>query len=108
GRAAPPLSFSPNGLSLALAHTDNQVRLWEVATGGQRLSFRHGDPPRALAFSPDGTLLASATNQNPACYVRSKDDDKVRVWGPLTGTRLHTLAGHRGAVASLAFSPDGR
>jgi hypothetical protein len=26
----------------------------------------------------------------------------------LTGARLHTLAGHRGAVASLAFSPDGR
>src|SRR5262249_47008437 len=67
----------------------------------------HGDTPRALAFSADGTLLASATNQNPECWVRRKDDDKVRVWDPLTGARLHTLAGHRGAVASLAFSPDG-
>jgi WD domain, G-beta repeat len=108
GKGALSLAFSADGRTLASGHTDNQVRLWEVATGGQRLAFAHGDRPRALAFSPDGTLLASATNRNPECWVRSKDDDKVRVWGPLTGARLHTLAGHRGAVASLAFSPDGK
>src|SRR5262249_43384538 len=108
GKGALSLAFSADGRALASGHTDNQVRLWEVATGGQRVAFRHGDRPRALAFSPDGTLLASPTNHNPECWVRSKDDDKRRVWDPLPGARLHTLAGPRGAAASLAFSPDGR
>jgi hypothetical protein len=132
------LAFSPDGRTLASGHDDKQVRLWEVATGGERFSFDHGDWPAALAFSPDGALLASACNETPSNGARRppvgstpleamklrdavragalnagaraapKDQDRVRVWDPLTGARLATLEGHRGAVASLAFSPDGR
>src|SRR5262249_52238047 len=31
----------------------------------------------------------------------------VRVWDPASGQELFRLAGHRGAVLSVAFSPDG-
>jgi RNA polymerase sigma factor (sigma-70 family) len=55
--------FSPDGRTLATGNRINQVRLWEVATGKNRLLFdgQRGWPcfVHSLAFSPDGKLLAS-------------------------------------------------
>jgi WD40 repeat protein len=57
----------------------------------------HDDRVNALAISPDGTLLASA----------SRDHD-LRLW-ELPSGRLHSvLRGHFGSVADVQFSPDGR
>jgi len=50
-----------------------------------------------VAFSPDGRLLASAS-----------EDKTVRLWDPVTGQHQRTLTGHAGPVRSVAFSPDGR
>ena len=52
--------------------------------------------PNSVAFSPDGTLLASVL-----------DDTMVRLWRVSDGTRLHTLDGHTGCVQSLVFVADG-
>ena len=80
---------------------DGTVRLWNPATGRRvgaplHVSARYG--VSGVAFSPDGTLLASAG-----------DDGTVRLWNPATGRRvgapLHASAGC-GAPA-VAFSPDG-
>ena len=51
----------------------------------------------SAAFSPDGKMVVTASNDNTA-----------RLWRASTGTLLHTLVGHTGAVNSAAFSPDGR
>ncbi len=51
---------------------------------------------RRLAFSPDGGILASAS-----------DDGTVILWDPTDGTVLHTLDDLPGQAKALAFSGDG-
>jgi hypothetical protein len=57
----------------------------------------HTDSVLALAFSPNGNLLASAGK-----------DKTVRLWEPTTGESIGVLAGHRYIVKALAFTPDGK
>jgi WD40 repeat protein len=58
-------------------------------------SFGHTDHVRSLAFSQDGGLLASGSN-----------DKTVRLWDIQTGAIAKTLSGHSGGVLSVSISLD--
>jgi WD40 repeat protein len=62
------LRFSPDGRTLAATDVaDGQLRLWEVATGGERHRFEgHRMPIDTMAFSADGALLAAGSADAPA------------------------------------------
>ena len=55
----------------------------------------HDGPISSAAFSPDGTRIVTASNDNTA-----------RVWDAATGTQVLVLTGHDGPVSSAAFLPD--
>ena len=55
-----------------------------------------GDCPRRVAFTPDGTRLASGSN-----------DTTIRIWSVETGESLLELRGHTSYVFDLVFSADG-
>ena len=50
-----------------------------------------------IAFSPDGLLL-----------VTTSEDNNGVLWDVHTGNRLHVLRAHFGLVRGAEFSPDGR
>src|SRR5262249_18366379 len=57
----------------------------------------HRAQVNALAFSPDGRLLATGSN-----------DFTVRLWDVRAAPVTHQEWQHRGGVLAVAFSPDGR
>jgi WD40 repeat protein len=55
----------------------------------------HAANVTSLAFSPDGSRLASGSL-----------DGTVKLWDVATGQEVLTLTGHNGPVTGVAFAPD--
>ena len=83
---------------MASGGDDGTVRVWKEAAGTELRSFvGHAGRVRTIAWSSDGTMLASCG-----------EDTLVRVWDAEAGVELRTFSGHGGAVWSVAWSPDDR
>jgi WD40 repeat protein len=89
------LAISPDGHFLATGNELGIVNLYELSTMNLAFSKRlHQKPVLSLAWSSDGTLLASGAG-----------DKHVQILGvSTTFDLLHTLS-HRGAVSSIAWNP---
>src|SRR5262249_53265296 len=70
---------------------------WRQCRNSEVTLEGHSNGITAVTLSPDGTLLASASN-----------DCTVKLWNIATGRELVTLKGHTGFVTNVAFSPDGQ
>lgn len=97
-------AFSPDGRWLATAgssraeaarKTLEELKLWDLGTGMPRWTLSD-HRVEAIAFSPDGKILAGGDFGREILLLDAE-----------TGKLIRTLPGPRGIVRSLAFSPDG-
>lgn len=98
------LAFSTGGV-VATGASDGRVALRDTRTGKGRLLPSRGDftgesddgrRVTALAFNPDGTVLADGG-----------PNGIVRLWSARNGKAITSFPAARGAVSALAYSPDG-
>ncbi|MDY7002996.1 MAG: caspase family protein [Cyanobacteriota bacterium] len=90
------VTFSGNGKIIAVACSDNTVKL--LTPEGQAIATLRGHQGQvnSLSFTPDGKIIASGS-----------DDGTVKIW-TLDGEELVSLAGIREGVMDVSFSPDGK
>lgn len=74
-----------------------------VEIGAERVLRGHQKPVIAVAFSPDGQLLASAGGGG---FFAA--DTAIRLWCVEDGKLLREIPGHKNQVTSVTFSPDGQ
>jgi len=76
----------------------NLVQVWDAEKGSPIMTLNeHTEPIRMVTYSPDGTLIASAS-----------EDNTIKIWDATNeGPAKLTLEGHLGDVTSIDFNPSG-
>lgn len=106
------LAFSPHGRLLATGAGDGTTRLWDVDAGRLRATLPaplKSEQVYALAFAPDGKTLAAGVGA-ALPWQAAGSLGQIQLWVQDHGAWLlrHTLHGRQGAIATLAFAPDGK
>jgi WD40 repeat protein len=94
-----PLALHPDGRIAAMVGPDHAVQLLSVDDVAPPVTLgHHSGLVTTLRFSPDGALLASASNSG---------DLSVKLWDVARHRELLRLSGHTARVWGIAFSPRG-
>jgi len=93
-------AFSAKGM-MASGCEDSTVCVygssWNLLWTSINAANAHQTNVTAVAFSPDGSLLATASL-----------DQTIKIWSTANWACLLTMSGHTNGVSSVAFSPDGQ
>jgi WD40 repeat protein len=90
------LAVSPDGRLIASASIEGIVKVWELSTGEELLSFTTNEIVIfGMVFSPDGHRIITASK-----------DHTARVWDSSSGEQLLVID-HGAPLSDVAISPDG-
>ena len=93
------VAYSPDGRSIVSGSNDGMVRTWDAHTGELRAVWEgHQGAVHSVAFSPDGSRVASG----------STADGTLRIRDAATGKELLVMTDPDRWVGAVAYSPDGR
>ena len=88
--------FSPDGRWI-LTRSENNVALWNVATGQHVFTVQHDQEIKSAAFSPDGKW-----------FVTASADGIAQIWETISGQKYGEPLKHHGSVNYAVFSNDGK
>src|SRR5207237_3528214 len=102
--AVTALALAPDGKVLAVASGDDQstVRLWDVATGKERISVNTHGGVRAVAFAPDGRTLAVAGPPGG-----KEKGGQIHLWDLKERREGHLLQDTAEPVVGISIGSDG-
>ncbi|KAI9567214.1 WD40-repeat-containing domain protein [Boletus coccyginus] len=91
------ICFSPDGTKFACGTDDDDIRVYDLASGTLILCLLDGDWATNVLWSRDGSRLFSGSQDGTICC-----------WDSDTGKKIgHPWTGHIHYIHSLSLSPDG-
>ncbi|OXR39766.1 hypothetical protein B7C42_08160 [Nocardia cerradoensis] len=109
-KIAGPCGVATDGSVVAIAGTNGNVDLWDIAGGGdpvetatwntEHVDFMNDIRISCLALSPDGKTLATGSPDRTVSLWDIRNRRHPRRWGP-------PLTGMDGIVRAIAFAPTG-
>ncbi len=100
GPQASAFATTPDLQQVAYGSPEGRIHILDLHSGNELWSAQASKlRVTALAFSPDGSRLASAAGY---------EEKEIRLWDVATGQESGRLEGHSAFVTSLVFWPDGK
>lgn len=104
-------ALSTDGRLAISGGRNNEVRLWDVATGATLHEVRGFNSASAVALSPDGRLALIGRTSDSVVQMAIADET-LTLWDTSTGARLTVFEAPETSalspVQAVAFSSDGR
>lgn len=89
------IAVSADGVYLAAGGFDRTAVVWDIESGAQVARFRSNDKIWALDFSPDNTLLVTASG-----------DKAIEIYDLSLRQPIRTYRGHTNEVLDVSFTTD--